>query len=1190
MTDERAQELMDKAMESGSLKQRNVVGVITGREYTSSSSILNSSTFITGLMGSGKTTLLHHLFGMAPPGLYTSTGVAEQSFRGLLHHMVQRLSAGAWKRLSYQDIRKFLAPLIRAGMREADVDSLATQLMRSIDPLHVVNPSSLPAPTTSVSFPESQPEESHTGKGMVPLAEALKRVCYQDISKFLAPLIRFGMREADVDSLATQLMHSIDPLHVVNPSSLPAPTTSVSFPESQPEESYIGKRMVPLAGALKHVCYQDISKFLAPLIRFGMRQADVDSLATQLMRSIDPLHVVNPSSLPAPTTSVSLPEKSHTGKEMVPLVKSALPMANMSDLVLELVHMIDTGGQPELMEVMPSLIHNANLAIVLVDLRYGLNERPPVSYNEAGVCHKHGLPSQYTGRDVVLKLVSTLHAKRSLNEAFRLLIIATHRDCVEKDLDSRVKALNDELRSLLLPAFEEELILFKTSDNKIAFVLDLKSPGTSDRDSLEVIRTEVGKPSLGRTFKTPASFFVFEQDLLQFAKNVAKRDILSLDECRQVGARLIMSSEVVETALVFFHCQNTFLYFRHVLPNHVFVNPQVPFDVVNGIVRFSYKVSAGEVKGFTAKFVSQFKGGVITQELLSYDKISSHFQEGFYEIKDAIKLLCYTFILAPLKPYSPKGKVVPVDEKKKEYLMMCLKQAFPDEKLNCHIPKSSKTVPLVIKFSSSCVPLGCFGSTISCLISKYGWEVIRKDECLAHNIASLHDPKLRVNLVLIDFNKHLEVHIDSSLDIRKSPADICSQIRCKVTGAIENVFEIMHLDTEKIKTSYCFLSTCPETSEKRLAVFEESNGEHILCCECCKSVIAPSKKQLLWIGADDPRTPVDEAAYAKSQVSHNSQQPHIDSSQPTYFYQPQQVQPMYQPYYNHPRHPQLLPQLFHNLQLQGQFPPHSLPPTLGQYRHQPPHVPPQHQIPVTSCSSYPLASHTPAASDNRTSEGTTTAAATAVASQVPQYPPLGQFQPPHHSYFPYYYPQQPFHPPHLPPQSHGESLFQPPQFQPPLFQSQSQPPQPPSVVQPQLYQPPHLPPHQSNQQDRLTDTPSSSHSPAAPSGPLASATPTVPELLKFPKHNGECINIIQEISTNYRSLGALLLEDKTGAITEGIIATGKEVTKNINYAILTRWLQGMGRSPQTWKTLVTVLDEAGMKNLTSTLSENLQCL
>ena len=1042
ISDERAQKLIDKAMESGSLKQRIVVGVITG------------------LMGSGKTTLLHHLFGEAPPDLYTSTGVAEKSLRGLLHHIVH-LSAGTWKRLSYENIRELLAPLIRAGVSEADVNTIATRLMHTLG--------------------------AKTGKPSLP-------------------------------------------------------TSNVTVPQ--------------------------VAK-------------------------------VNPS----PPLTLQVTEQSPACQEIVPLVKTTTgprPTGPLKDLLLEFVHMIDTGGQPELMEVMPSLIHNANLALVLVDLRYGLNERPPVSYHEAGVCHKHGLPSQYTGKDVVLKLVSTLHAKRSLKETFCLLVIATHRDCVEKDLDSRVKALNDELRSLLLPAFEEELILFNTSD-KIAFVLDLKSPGTSDRDSLEVIRRNVGKPDLGGIFETPASFFVFEQDLLQFAENVAKRDILSLDECRQVAEQLKMSSEMVEAALVLFHRQNTFLYFRHVLPNHVFVNPQVPFDVVYGIVRFSYKVSAGEVKGFPAKFVSQFKGGVITQELLSYDKISSHFQDGFYEIKDAIKLLCYTFTLAPLKPYSPKEKVVPVDEKKKKYLMMCLKQAVPDDKLHCHIPESSDTVPLVIKFSSGCVPLGCFGSTISCLISKYDWEV-REDERLAHNIASLHDPKLRVNLILIDFNKHLEIHIDSRLNIRKSPAYICSQIRDKVTDAIEKVFEIMHLDSEKIKTSYCFLSTCPKTSEKRLAAFEP-NGEHILCCECCKSVIAPSKKQLLWIGVDDwppgqgdikdsssnmgldqppsaKRCKVDEVTYTKSQVSHNPQQPHLESSQPT-FYQPQQAQPMYQPYYNYPQHPQLLSQLFHNPQPRGQFAPHSLPPPLDQplHRYQPPHVHPQHQIPVASCSSYPSASHTPATSDSQTSEGTTTA----VAPQVPQYPPLGQFQPPHQGYLPYYWPQPPLHPP---PQSHSESLFQPPQFHPPVFQSQAQPHQPPSVVQPQPYQLPHLPPHQSNQQE-LSDTPSSSHALAPPSGPLASATPTVQELLKFPKRNGECINVMQEISTKYRSLGAFLLEDKTGAITDGIIATEKGETKNINYAILTRWLQGMGRSPQTWRTLVTVLDEAGMRNLAFTISENL---
>ena len=487
-------------MKSGSLQQRNVVGAITG------------------LMGAGKTTLLHHLFGMAPPDLYTSTGVAEQSYRGLLHHIVQRLSTGAWKRITYKGIREILAPLIRAGMSEKKVDSLAHNLLLLIDP------------------------------------------------------------------------------------------------------SYLDHTPVPLY----------------------------------------------PSLLSA---SHALVEKSHTGKEMIPLVKEATDSTTThpsKDLVLELVHMIDTGGQPELMEVMPSLIHNANLAIVLVNLEHGLNEWAQANYHVEGKRYERQMSSQYlTGRDIILKLASTLKAKKSCREAFRLFVVATHRDCVN-DLETRVEALNTELHDLLLPTFEDELIIFETP-NKIAFVLNLKTPDVHDKNALDIIRRAVSTPNLGRVFDTPSSFFVFEQDILHFAKNFVKRDILSLDECKQVGAQLQMSSEMVEAALVLFHRQNTILYFRHVLPNHVFIEPQVPLNIVNGIVRFSYKT----LQGVPAKLVTLLKDGIITEELLSYGEISVHFKKGFYDIQDAIKLFCHTFTLAPLQ--SDTG-----DPTKKQYLMMCLKPAIPD--------------------------------------------------------------------------------------------------------------------------------------------------------------------------------------------------------------------------------------------------------------------------------------------------------------------------------------------------------------------------------------------------------------------------------------------------------------------------------------------------------------------------------
>ena len=506
--------------------------------------------------------------------------------------------------------------------------------------------------------------------------------------------------------------------------------------------------------------------------------------------------------------------------------------------------MIDTGGQPELMEVMPSLIHNVNLAMVLVDLRYGLNECTQANYHVEGKRYERQMSSQYiTGKDIILKLVSTLQAKKSCREAFRLFVVATHRDCVKDDLQGRVEALNRELHHLLLPTFANELMVFEASDSidKIAYVLNLKTPDDDDKEALELIQTGVSKSDLGKTFNTPAAFFAFEQDLLQFAEIDVKRFVLSLDECRQVGARLKMSGEMVEAALVFFHRQNTFLYFRHVLPNHVFIKPQIPFDIVNGIIRFSYK----RLRGIPAKLLCLLKDGVITEELLSYDQISTHFLKGFYEVKHAIQLFCHTFTLAPLQPSMAEEN--PANRMKKEYLMMCLKPAIPNKELHHYIPKSSDAVPLVVKFSSGCVPLGCFGSTIACLLSKYGWEVHRErglPKCLAHNIAALHDPDLRVNIVLVDFTQYYKIFISSDLSQFPAPARVCSQVRRTVFSAVENVFEIMHLDWDKIKISPAVVCEC--TSTHHFAEFSRSS----LYCSESTSISEASEKQLLWMGED----------------------------------------------------------------------------------------------------------------------------------------------------------------------------------------------------------------------------------------------------------------------------------------------------------------------------------------------------
>ena len=539
-------------------------------------------------MGSGKTCLLSRVFNMTPPSLYTSPGIAEQSFRGFLHHRGTMLHG------SYTPTRR------------------SWVLSRSLPP-------DLPP----------------------------------------ADMIRLARDIASLDSTV-----SVDSLALSS-------TTSIS------------------------------------------------SSASAVPSSV----TASPIARPESTTAVA---QSDTRQSMMSLVK--VKKDSLSATLLELIHMIDTGGQPEYMENMPSLIHNCHLAFLVMNLEYGVDEHPAINCHEEGKEYKRVLHSQYSNRQIIQKLAATLQAKRfslKADQCFRLISVATHRDCVPKsELSTRVEAYHQALKSILLPANDEELILY--SKDVIPFVINLKEPDSTDVAKLNLIREKVRESGVGEVVKTPGAFLIYEQELAEYATK-AGRGILSLDECLDVGAKLKMGPEMVMSGLIFFNRKFTFLYFRSVLHNLVFIRPQVPLDCINAIVQFSYKVH--EMKGVTKKLISSLRDGIITEEILSHQHLSKCFIPNLYEPHHAIDLLCHTLTLAPLsRDPQPKGENIadiqckpspPVKREKREYLMMSLRQALPDKDISHYLPSQFKIAPLVIQFSKNCVPLSCFSRTISCLLAMY---------------------------------------------------------------------------------------------------------------------------------------------------------------------------------------------------------------------------------------------------------------------------------------------------------------------------------------------------------------------------------------------------------------------------------------------------------------------------------------
>ena len=86
------------------------------------------------------------------------------------------------------------------------------------------------------------------------------------------------------------------------------------------------------------------------------------------------------------------------------------------------------------------------------------------------------------------------------------------------------------------------------------------------------------------------------------------------------------------------------------------------------------------------------------------------------------------------------------------------------------------------------------------------------------------------------------------------------------------------------------------------------------------------------------------------------------------------------------------------------------------------------------------------------------------------------------------------------------------------------------------------------------------------------------ELITFPGKNGK-IDISEEIGINYKRFGILLLDDPNVVRVDAIEKKHHVVAKEINLEILSKWVNGSGKQPVTWKTLVDILFEIGLTTL-----------
>jgi len=472
-----------------------------------------------------------------------------------------------------------------------------------------------------------------------------------------------------------------------------------------------------------------------------------------------------------------------------------------------LMNMVDTGGQPAFLEMLPALTISPALYLIFFRLDQELKKRYQIKYvsedNEDFLEE-----SSYTVEEVIFQALSSIAcfrctAPKKASTPNPAVLIGTHKDLLGNDPESvatkikaKDEALKRDLREILKTDLESDInFLHYASKHQLMFAIDNM---TGDEKELAKVRErleDVIKQEFDN-FTIPASWLMFSI----FLRKMPNRT-LSLSQCHEIGKRL----EVRDTdeALWFLHHQvGILMHFPDVeeIKDIVICDPQVVFDSVTDLILNSFNLK--QVSNFACEKFEQ-TGQFRFRDI---QKIAKDSKSDQFSLPKLVKLLEYLNIIAPISPLFPVSSpstIVPLTsgiqsdahqaEKLLYFMPAVLKHATEKELLMKQ--NSTDPVPLMICFKCGFVPVGVFCAMISSLVAQkntLGWHlqephdghVLCKNK-ITFRISGTFD------VTLISKPKQYEIYVSRISDIGRSLVEICQHILETVCDTLDQVISKM---------------------------------------------------------------------------------------------------------------------------------------------------------------------------------------------------------------------------------------------------------------------------------------------------------------------------------------------------------------------------------------------------------------
>ena len=488
----------------------------------------------------------------------------------------------------------------------------------------------------------------------------------------------------------------------------------------------------------------------------------------------------NPNTLPQSSTPVSLSRdnilNATTGESVtkqnretvakVHLAAVDIARADSSDTpelgdVWDIINFLDTGGQPEFVNILPAVSNSIALTFIVFNLGKSLNDFVHVEHNVNGDPSFEPYDLDCTNLEYIKRLmVSSENFNKNISLSLKLQVtqrkdggndskicyVGTHAFNVTEE---KIEKIDDQLSSIASELELHQRSFWSSPESKLErlFPIDMFSNGKNQESyekTIQVIRDNIQREVQGRDYyEIPIVWFIFLLNLQKLCtvkkigyisyqkavdvwrdENIRESDLeRDSDEERELKETLYSNQHAnvsrnkseVHNILLFFHFMGMLFYFYEVegIRDFVFIDRQWLFEKLTELVTIKYTkgyskkdINAEDVKKFTME-------GRLNISIIRNLKINLQGIEPLY----FIYLLDHLNIVAP------------IDSKLNDYFMPCVLSSFPPTKLleqydpdKCY--GSIQHEPLLVGFKNGPMPHGFFCQLIVELLKRLptGWD------------------------------------------------------------------------------------------------------------------------------------------------------------------------------------------------------------------------------------------------------------------------------------------------------------------------------------------------------------------------------------------------------------------------------------------------------------------------------------